>query len=122
MNQNTAQNPVLTTNSVTVSPDEIVPVASFDLDPVRGCEQRGSMGPRDTGAADGLTCEDAAEGRSLPSAYIDGVPVAVSVQNLDGQQRYLNETLINLLAGAAGTSLGRSTNAHNLFYNIRYTL
>ncbi|XP_023653041.1 uncharacterized protein [Paramormyrops kingsleyae] len=86
MNQNTALNPVLTTNSVTVvSPGEIVPVsvASFDLDPIPGCEPRGSMGPRDTGAADGLTYEDAAEGRSPLSAYIDGVPVTVSVQSLD---------------------------------------
>ncbi|XP_023653040.1 uncharacterized protein [Paramormyrops kingsleyae] len=92
MNQNTALNPVLTTNSVTVvSPGEIVPVsvASFDLDPIPGCEPRGSMGPRDTGAADGLTYEDAAEGRSPLSAYIDGVPVTVSVQSLDGQQRLI---------------------------------
>ncbi|XP_048827249.1 high mobility group protein 20A-like [Brienomyrus brachyistius] len=92
MNQNTALNPVLATNSMTVlSSGEIVPVsvARFDLDPIPDREPRDSMGPRGTGAVGGFTCEDAAEGRSPPSAYIDGVPVTVSVQNLDGQQRLI---------------------------------
>ncbi|KAI1888299.1 hypothetical protein AGOR_G00183590 [Albula goreensis] len=90
MNLNSSLNPVLTDDSMTVvSPGDVTPISltGYDLDPISSLQPGDSASHSDIVAAEGLSSEDAEEGSSAPAAFINGVPVTVSVQNVDGQQR-----------------------------------
>ncbi|KAJ8382135.1 hypothetical protein SKAU_G00029130 [Synaphobranchus kaupii] len=90
MNLDSSLNPVLTEGSMTVvSPGDVTPISltGYDLDPISSLQPGDSGSHPDIVTAGGLSSEDAEEGSSAPAAFINGVPVTVSVQNVDGQQR-----------------------------------
>ncbi|XP_061107669.1 TOX high mobility group box family member 3-like isoform X3 [Conger conger] len=90
MNLDSSLNAVLTEDSMTVvSPGDVTPISltGYDLDPISSLQPADSGSNPDIVTAGGLSSEDAEEGSSAPAAFINGVPVTVSVQNVDGQQR-----------------------------------
>ncbi|KAG7461944.1 hypothetical protein MATL_G00196410 [Megalops atlanticus] len=90
MNLDSSLNSALPADPMTViSPGDVTPISltGYDLDPVSSLHPGDSATHRDVVAAGGLSSEDAEEGSAAPAAFIDGVPVTVSVQNVDGQQR-----------------------------------
>ncbi|KAJ8262109.1 hypothetical protein GJAV_G00162330 [Gymnothorax javanicus] len=72
----------------------------YDLDPISGLQPGESGSHPDIVAVSGLSSEDAEDGSSPPAAFINSVPVTVSVQNFDGHQR-----LVCVTTGATGDSV-----------------
>ncbi|KAJ8390256.1 hypothetical protein AAFF_G00108250 [Aldrovandia affinis] len=90
MNLDSSLNPVLTEDSMTVvSPGDVTPISltRFDLASISSLQPGDSTRHADIVPPGGLSSEDAEEGSSAPAAFINGVPVTVSLQNVDGQQR-----------------------------------
>ncbi|XP_066576151.1 SWI/SNF-related matrix-associated actin-dependent regulator of chromatin subfamily E member 1-related isoform X2 [Amia ocellicauda] len=96
MNLDSCLNPALTTGAMTVvSPAGVTSIPGYDLTTVQHLqsEETGALSENaagEEGAIVGLSgSSNAGDGSPDPAAFIDGVPVTVSVQHVDGQQRIL---------------------------------
>ncbi|KAK1175257.1 SWI/SNF-related matrix-associated actin-dependent regulator of chromatin subfamily E member 1-related-like [Acipenser oxyrinchus oxyrinchus] len=84
-----------------------IPVTGFDLTTIQHLQLEESAGlcdstAREAGAGFGVgNCSNVEDGGSgAPAAFIDGVPVTVSVQNVDGQHR-----IVCVAADASGSTV-----------------
>ncbi|XP_041132423.1 SWI/SNF-related matrix-associated actin-dependent regulator of chromatin subfamily E member 1-related-like [Polyodon spathula] len=83
-----------------------IPVTGFDLTTIQHLQLGESVGLCDStvraaGAGFGVgNSSNVEDGSSVPAAFVDGVPVTVSVQNVDGQHR-----IVCVAADASGSTV-----------------